>query len=145
VFLDFSEHVIEAAKKKADIRRATFIVQDLGSKTWVQSVSDQAAFDFILSGFAIHHLSDERKKELYHEIFDLLKPGGLFLNLEHVAPRSEWAAARHQRSPPLSAPTPMPTRGLADLALDGQNAAKCCPRGGCGIHLFHYGGQHAID
>ena len=30
VFLDFSEHMIEAAKKKADIRRATFVVQDLG-------------------------------------------------------------------------------------------------------------------
>ena len=29
VFVDFSEHMIEAAKKKADISRATFIVQDL--------------------------------------------------------------------------------------------------------------------
>jgi SAM-dependent methyltransferase len=91
VFLDFSEHMIEAAKKKVDVRRATFVVQDLGVKTWVQSVSNHAPFDLVLSGLAIHHLPDERKKELYQEIFDLLKPGGLFLNLEHVSPQSAWA------------------------------------------------------
>jgi len=90
VFVDFSEHMIEAAKKKADISRATFVVQDLGVKTWAQSISSQP-FDLVLSGLAIHHLPDERKRKLYHEIYDLLTPGGLFLNLEHVAPNSEWA------------------------------------------------------
>jgi tRNA (cmo5U34)-methyltransferase len=91
VFVDFSEHMIEAAKKKVDTRRATLLVRDLRSKTWTQSVSDHAPFDLVVSGLAIHHLSDERKRELYREIFDLLKPGGLFLNLEHVALTSAWA------------------------------------------------------
>jgi tRNA (cmo5U34)-methyltransferase len=91
VFLDFSEHMIEAAKKKADAARATFVLRDLGSNDWASSVSDRVPFDLIVSGFAIHHLPDERKRELYCEIFTLLKPGGLFLNLEHVAPVSEWA------------------------------------------------------
>jgi len=91
VFLDFSEHMIKAAKQKADALRAAFVIQDLGAKTWTQSVSDYAPFDLVLSGLAIHHLPDERKRELYREIFDLLKPGGLFLNLEHVSSRSAWA------------------------------------------------------
>jgi tRNA (cmo5U34)-methyltransferase len=91
LFLDFSEHMIEAAKKKTDLRQATFAVQDLGVKSWVLSVSDHAPFDLVVSGLAIHHLPDERKRELYHEIFDLLKPSGLFLNLERVSSHSLWA------------------------------------------------------
>jgi len=91
VFLDFSDHMIDAAKQKADNQRAMFVVQDLATADWTQSVSDHALFDLVLSGFAIHHLADERKRELYGEIYDLLKPGGLFLNLEHVAPGCQWA------------------------------------------------------
>ena len=91
VFLDFSEHMIEAARKKADNQRAAFVVQDLASKTWVQVRRRPSSFDLVLSGLAIHHLPDERKRALYQEVFGLLKPGGLFLNLEHVAPNSEWA------------------------------------------------------
>jgi SAM-dependent methyltransferase len=41
--------------------------------------------DLVISGYAIHHLPHERKRELYGELFQLLQPGGGFVNLEHVA------------------------------------------------------------
>jgi SAM-dependent methyltransferase len=41
-------------------------------------------FDVIVSGFAIHHVEDERKQTLLREIAGSLRPGGVFANLEVV-------------------------------------------------------------
>ncbi|HEY9300617.1 MAG TPA: methyltransferase domain-containing protein [Phormidium sp.] len=91
VFLDFSETMLEAAKSKlGNSENTEFIFQDFGVKDWVNAVKSQGEFDLIVSGFAIHHQSDERKRGVYQEIYSLLKPGGLFLNLEHIESPSKW-------------------------------------------------------
>ncbi len=41
-------------------------------------------FDLVVSGFAIHHLDDSRKRELFGEVAAQLRPGGVFANLEVV-------------------------------------------------------------
>lgn len=92
VFVDFSESMLEAAKNNLEnhLINFEFITLDFGEKQWINSLSDKSPFDVIVSGFAIHHQPDERKNEIYQEIYQLLRPGGIFLNLEHVSSVSKW-------------------------------------------------------
>jgi len=92
VFLDFSETMIQSAQSKdyPCPDRLKFLTQDFGKPEWIDALRDQAPFDVIVSGFSIHHQPDTRKKQLYQEIYELLKPRGLFLNLEHVSSPNQW-------------------------------------------------------
>lgn len=42
-------------------------------------------FDLMVSGFAIHHLTHERKRAFFGDVVSQLTPGGTFVNLEVVA------------------------------------------------------------
>ena len=92
VCLDFSEPMIEAAKRKLvlNLQNLEFINFDYGDHRWFKKVENHEPFELIISGFSIHHQPDKRKRELYREIYELLAPGGLFLNTEHVSSTTEW-------------------------------------------------------
>ena len=95
VGVDFSSLMLEQARQRLTKfgSRATTLEADLQNPTWKDSLP--APFDAVVSGFAIHHLPHDRKRVLYQEIFDLLSPGGVFLNCEHVSsatPRIEQLA-----------------------------------------------------
>lgn len=92
VFADFSAPMLDAARQRLadDSDRATLISVDYGDPAWVETVAQAAPFDAIVSGFSIHHQPDARKQTLYRQLYELLRPGGMFLNIEHVAPASAW-------------------------------------------------------
>jgi tRNA (cmo5U34)-methyltransferase len=81
VGVDFSEVMLEEARKRFDgDERAELVQHDLS-----EPLPALGRFDAVISSFAIHHLEHDRKRSLYGEVFDLLEPGGVFANFEHVA------------------------------------------------------------
>jgi len=95
VFLDFSEPMLAAAREKLGVASThRFILQDYGVPDWTAPLADLRPFDVVVSGFSIHHQPNDRKRAIYRDIFGLLRPGGIFLNIEHVASASTWGTER---------------------------------------------------
>jgi SAM-dependent methyltransferase len=81
VGLDFSDVMLGAGRRRfGDGGRVEFVKHDLANP--LPGLGD---FDAVVSSMAIHHLEHDRKRSLSGEVFDLLRPGGVFANFEHVA------------------------------------------------------------
>ena len=91
VLADFSEPMLEQARQslKKFSSQLEFLNVDYADPAWVHTVQHAAPFDAIVSGYSIHHQPHARKREIYAEIYSLLKPGGWFINVEHIAPSTD--------------------------------------------------------
>ena len=69
---------MEAYKERCEI-----VVDDFSRS--IGHYAERGTVDCIVSGYAIHHLPHAKKKELYQEIYHMLAPGGIFINVEHTA------------------------------------------------------------
>ena len=88
-FVDFSEPMLAAARENLrSLPQARVVQADFSTPQWRETVGSSPPFNIVISGFAIHHQPDARKRALYAEIYDLLAGAGVFLNLEHVASES---------------------------------------------------------
>jgi cyclopropane fatty-acyl-phospholipid synthase-like methyltransferase len=85
VGLDLSEQMLERAGRRFEGEGWVELVRH----DMTEPLSPLGRFDAVVSSMAIHHLENERKRELFSEVFGLLEPGGVFANFEHVASPSE--------------------------------------------------------
>ena len=96
---DFSEPFLEGAHSRfagSDLD-VDFVVGDFREDDWYPAVTARGPFDLVASRFAIHHIPDEMKRDLYTQVFEWLKPGGMFVQIEHVASASPMYNAAHDR------------------------------------------------
>jgi tRNA (cmo5U34)-methyltransferase len=85
VLLDASQPMLEraGARMRAHGVRWQALEADLNDAAWPAALPD-GRYDLVISGLAIHHLPAERKRALFAEVFELLEPGGMFLNMDCV-------------------------------------------------------------
>ena len=76
-------------------RKMLFIHYDLCRPDWWES--HVGKFDLVLSATALHWLNAQHLGRTYQRIFRVLKPGGCFLNSDHVADDDPKIQARFRR------------------------------------------------
>lgn len=76
--LDVSAEMLERARERfAGAERFAFVQRDFAEPL-------PGVYDLVISGLAIHHLSDEAKRSLFARILEALRPGGIFINADQV-------------------------------------------------------------
>lgn len=81
--LTFAKHKFKGQK---NIR---LINADLRFGNWTDSL--KKPYDVVMSSIALHWFNRKRLKQIYCEIYELLRPGGLFVNSDMVSPDNREA------------------------------------------------------
>jgi tRNA (cmo5U34)-methyltransferase len=98
---EFSEPMLDLARQRFAEDppgfEPTFVIGDFRERNWQDGVLDHGPYDLVVSRFAIHHIPDEMKRALYGDILGFLRPGGVFINIEHTASLSPLYNSAHDR------------------------------------------------
>jgi ubiquinone/menaquinone biosynthesis C-methylase UbiE len=83
--VDFSEPMLARAGQRLGAFEGRWSVAhaDLRDASWTAQIPE-GPYDAAVSSYAIHHLVSERKRALYAELFELLAPGAMFVNMDVV-------------------------------------------------------------
>ncbi len=79
--IDFSDNMLCLARERLGDTdaRIRFVLADYTTEPLPTDA------DAIVSSLSIHHLEDERKRALLPHVFAGLRPGGVFINADHIA------------------------------------------------------------
>jgi SAM-dependent methyltransferase len=82
--IDFDPTILWLAKArlKSYGSRVRLILTDLRDRTWLKYVP--SPFDAVISATALHWFKPDELCELYRQVAQILRPGGILLNADHV-------------------------------------------------------------
>jgi tRNA (cmo5U34)-methyltransferase len=99
VLVDFSSPMLDRVGERLErfANRWRIVRGDLSHPAWVDGLPagrdglpagrdglPAGGYDTAISALAIHHLPAERKRHLFAELYGLLEPGGMFVNMDFV-------------------------------------------------------------
>lgn len=85
VLVDFSEPMLARAQDRLGRAHSRWraVRGDLSEPSWRAGLPG-GQFDAVVSSYAIHHLPSARKRALFAELFELLAPGAMLVNMDVV-------------------------------------------------------------
>lgn len=89
--VDLSAEMIKIAKEKFKDKDFEYIECDYLNYDFKRK------YDIIVSSLSIHHLTDEEKKSIYKKIYNLLNPGGVFINADQVKGATPYTEQIYKR------------------------------------------------
>lgn len=81
----------QAQQRFTGTGRITFALQD-----HLQLALD-SAYDLVISALSIHHLEHEAKRQLFHRVFQAIRPGGMFINADQAAGATAQEEEEYER------------------------------------------------
>lgn len=89
--VDLAENMLAVARMRFQDHPAQFAytVAD------IRAIHYPAEFDLAISSLAIHHLEHPEKQALFRRIYQALKPGGIFLNVDQIHAPDESLRAHY--------------------------------------------------
>ena len=91
VALDISDAMMDVGRERMARfgDRFRYVVGDFADGVMPEAVAAEGPFNLVVSARAIHHLSAEKMKSFYAEIYGIIEPDGAFFNLDTASPAGE--------------------------------------------------------
>lgn len=85
VLIDLADKLLETAKTRfaGSSQSFEYILGDY------RDLRSLPAFDLVISSLSIHHLTHAEKQDLFKQVYQKLKPGGAFINIDQVHGETE--------------------------------------------------------
>lgn len=80
VLYDLADKMLDVAKGRfsQQAQQFSYVIGDY------RHIQTAQMFDLVISSLSIHHLADGEKRALFGDIYKLLRPGGLFINVDQI-------------------------------------------------------------
>ena len=94
-FLDYSQPMLDYAQENVKSKNAQFLTANHGNPNWIDIIPQGTNINLIIAGYTIHYQTDDRKREIYKELFEVLSENGLLIVLEHIDSQTELSQSLH--------------------------------------------------